>query len=113
MRQGEEPSKWPLAGSTLQPRLIIPTAERKPFLLLPVCQSQGGLWFLVGDMSIPVVICALHMGRGGFPEDGRMTGKQVTMGADTAVLNLERSDWLIYINKDKKRGLSRWKETYI
>lgn len=33
-----------------------------------------------------------------------MTGKQVTMGADTAVLNLERSDWLIYINKDKKEA---------
>lgn len=46
----------------------------------------------MGDMSIPVVICALHMGRGGFPEDGTMTGKQVAMGADTAVLNLERSD---------------------
>ena len=46
-----------------------------------MCQSQGGLWFLVGDMSIPVVmgtwatfvISALHTGRGGFPEDETMT----------------------------------------
>lgn len=50
---------------------------KETFLLLPVCQSQEDSGSFMGDMSIPVVICALHIGRGDFPEgweNDRQTG---------------------------------------